>query len=154
MIKVMFVCHGNICRSPMAEIVLRDMVEREGLSESISVSSSATSTEELGNPIYPPARAELLRQGYILDGKKRSVQLQKSDYDRYDLFVCMDRNNLRNMSRIFGEDKQGKMRMLMDYTEQGGEVADPWFTGHFDVTYRDIKMGCEGLIASLKKIMP
>ena len=153
MIKVMFVCHGNICRSPMAEIVLRDMLEREGMSAEVSVASSATSTEELGNPIYPPARAELLRRGYVLDDKKRSVQLQKSDYDRYDLFVCMDRNNLRNMGRIFGEDKQGKMHMLMDYTEQGGEVADPWFTGHFDVTYEDVRRGCEGLVAHLKKIM-
>ena len=151
MINVMFVCHGNICRSPMAEIVLRDMLEREGLTNRISVCSAATSDEELGNPIYPPAREELLRRGYVLDGKKRSVQLCREDYDRYDLFVCMDHNNLRNMRRIFGSDPHEKMHLLMDFTERGGEVADPWFTRRFDVTFGDVTEGCEGLLAALKQ---
>ncbi len=151
MIDVMFVCHGNICRSPMAEIVFRDMLEREGLTDRISVCSAATSDEELGNPIYPPAREELLRRGYALDGKKRAVQLRRDDYDRYDLFVCMDHNNLRNMRRIFGADPQEKMCLLMDYTERGGEVADPWFTCRFDVTFGDVTEGCEGLLRALKQ---
>lgn len=150
--KIMFVCHGNICRSPMAEFIFRDMIKRNGLSNDISVSSSATSTEEIwgdiGNPVYPPAKAELAKHGLSCEGK-RAVQLQKSDYDKYDLFIGMDKANIRNMQRILGGDPDGKIRKLMEYTDRGGDVADPWYSGRFDVAYRDIYDGCEGLLRSI-----
>lgn len=146
MIKIMFVCHGNICRSPMAEIVFKRMVEEAGLSDRICVSSAATSTEELGNPIYPPAREELAKRGYVPDKGKHAVQLRRDDYALYDLFVAMDRQNLYNMKRIFGEDPQNKMKLLMSYTENGGEVADPWFSYRFDIAFEDIYMGCHALL--------
>lgn len=150
--KIMFVCHGNICRSPMAEFIVRDMLRRNGLADKISVSSSATSTEEIwgdiGNPVYPPAKAELAKHGLSCEGK-RAVQLQKSDYDKYDLFIGMDKANIRNMQRILGGDPDGKIRKLMEYTDRGGDVADPWYSGRFDVAYRDIYDGCEGLLRSI-----
>ena len=150
--KIMFVCHGNICRSPMAEFIFRDMLRRNGLADKISVSSSATSTEEIwgdiGNPVYPPAKAELAKHGLSCEGK-RAVQLQKSDYDKYDLFIGMDKANIRNMQRILGGDPDSKIRKLMEYTERGGDVADPWYSGRFDVAYRDIYDGCEGLLRSI-----
>ena len=152
MIRIMFVCHGNICRSPMAEFIFKDMVQKQGISERFVVSSSATSTEEIwngiGNPVYPPAKAELERHGLSCKGK-RAVQLQKSDYDKYDYFVGMDSANIRNMIRIFGEDKDNKISKLMDYTERGGDVADPWYSRRFDVAYRDIYDGCAGLLKRL-----
>lgn len=143
--KIMFVCHGNICRSPMAEIVFRDMVKEAGLSEDIVIASSATSTEEIGNPVYPPARAELAKHGLSSEGKY-SIQLKASDYNKYDMFVGMDSANIRNMQRIFGGDPQEKIYKLMDFTDMSGDVADPWYTGSFDITYRDICKGCEGLL--------
>ncbi len=150
--KIMFVCHGNICRSPMAEFIFRDMLRRNGLADKISVSSSATSTEEIwgdiGNPVYPPAKAELAKHGLSCEGK-RAVQLKKSDYDKYDLFIGMDKANIRNMQRILGGDPDGKIRKLMEYTDRGGDVADPWYSGRFDVAYRDIYDGCEGLLRSI-----
>ena len=150
--KIMFVCHGNICRSPMAEFIFRDMLRRNGLADKISVSSSATSTEEIwgdiGNPVYPPAKAELAKHGLSCEGK-RAVQLQKSDYDKYDLFIGMDKANIRNMQRILGGDPDSKIRKLMEYTDRGGDVADPWYSGRFDVAYRDIYDGCEGLLRSI-----
>lgn len=149
MIRIMFVCHGNICRSPMAEFIFKDMIERRGLSGEFTVASCATSTEEIwggiGNPVYPPAKAELAKHKISCEGK-RAVQLQKSDYDKYDLFVGMDSANIRNMHRILGGDPQNKIRKLMEYTERGGDVADPWYSGRFDVAYRDIYDGCEALI--------
>ncbi|MBP1560796.1 MAG: low molecular weight phosphotyrosine protein phosphatase [Oscillospiraceae bacterium] len=151
MIRIMFVCHGNICRSPMAEFIFKDMAEKQGFSHDFYVSSSATSTEEIyrgvGNPVYPPARAELEKHG-ISCGGKRAVQLQKSDYDKYDLFIGMDSANIRNMNRILGGDPDGKIRKLMEYTT-GGDVADPWYSGNFEAAYRDIYNGCEALLKSL-----
>lgn len=145
----MFVCHGNICRSPMAEFIFKDMINRRGLEGEFCVASCATSTEEIwggiGNPVYPPAKAELAKHKISCEGK-RAVQLQKSDYDKYDLFVGMDSANIRNMHRILGGDPQNKIRKLMEYTERGGDVADPWYSGRFDVAYRDIYDGCEGLL--------
>ena len=150
--RIMFVCHGNICRSPMAEFIMKDMVRRRGIAEDFVIASSATSTEEIwngvGNPVYPPAREELLSMGISCEGK-RAVQLKKSDYDRYDLFVGMDSMNIRNMHRIFGVDPDGKIRKLMEFTERGGDVADPWYTGDFDVTRRDVCDGCEALLKYL-----
>lgn len=149
--KVMFVCHGNICRSPMAEIIFRDMVQKAGLDGRVSVCSSATSNEEIlngiGNPVYPPAKAELAKHGLPCQGK-RAVQLKKSDYEKYDLFVGMDRANIHNMHDIFGGDPAGKVFKLLDYVE-GGDVADPWFTGRFDVTYTDVFRGCKALLDNL-----
>ena len=155
MTRIMFVCHGNICRSPMAEFVLKKMLAERGIAADFVVASSATSTEEIwgdvGNPVYPPAHAELLRHG-IECGGKRAVQLKKTDYEKYDLFVCMDSRNLANAGRILGCDHQNKLRKLMDYTPRGGDVADPWYTDRFDVAYRDIYEGCEALLASLENI--
>ncbi len=152
MTKIMFVCHGNICRSPMAEFIFKKMTEEKGISDKFVVASSATSTEEIfngiGNPVYPPAKAELARHGLSCEGK-RAVQLKKSDYDKYDLFVAMDSNNIRNIARIFTSDPDNKVRKLMDYTARGGDVADPWYTGNFDITYRDIYDGCAALLETL-----
>ncbi len=151
MIKIMFVCHGNICRSPMAEFILKKMVAELGIADDFVIASCATSTEEIyrgvGNPVYPPAREELLRHGISCDGK-RAVQLALSDYDKYDLFIGMDSANIRNMTRMLGGDPAGKIRKLMDYAG-GGDVADPWYSGDFQRTYRDICKGCEELLKTL-----
>lgn len=150
----MFVCHGNICRSPMAEFILRKMAEERGISESFFIASSATSTEEIwngrGNPVYPPAREELALHGISCDGK-RAVQLQRSDYDKYDLFIGMDSANIRNMHRILGGDPEGKISRLMDRTARPGDVSDPWYSDRFDIAYRDIYEGCEALIDEIVK---
>lgn len=146
--KIMFVCHGNICRSPMAEFIFKDMLLQKGVSGDFYVASCATSTEEIGNPVYPPAKAELAKHGLTCEGK-RAVQLQKSDYYKYDLFVGMDSNNIRNMLRIFGSDPESKVRKLMDYTGRCGDVADPWYSYRFDIAYKDIYEGCEALLETL-----
>ena len=148
MIKILFVCHGNICRSPMAEFVMKDLVQRAGLENEFFISSAATSTEEIwngvGNPVYPPAKRELARHGISCSGK-RAVLLKKEDYDRYDLIIGMDHNNLRNMKRILGDDPEGKISLLLDYTDRRGDIADPWYTGDFSKTWDDILEGCKGL---------
>ena len=148
----MFVCHGNICRSPMAEFIFKDMLRKKGIEAELTVASSATSSEEIwgdvGNPVYPPARAELAKHGIGCDGK-RAVQLKREDYEKYDLFVGMDSANIRNMHRIFGGDPDGKIRKLMDYTSRPGDVADPWYSDRFDIAYRDIYEGCEGLLLAI-----
>lgn len=149
-IRIMFVCHGNICRSPMAEFILKDTLRKLGREGEFTVSSSATSTEEIwngiGNPVYPPARAELAKHGISCEGK-RAVQLKKSDYDKYDMFIAMDSNNIRNIGRIFGSDPDGKVHKMMDFTSRKGDVADPWYSGRFDVTFMDISEGIVGLLA-------
>ena len=151
--RIMFVCHGNICRSPMAEFIFKKMLEDENLTEKFVVASSATSTEEIwggvGNPVYPPAKAELARHGISCEGK-RAVRLQASDYEKYDLFIGMDSANVRNMNWILNGDKEGKIRKLMDYTLRGGDVADPWYSDRFDVAFRDIFEGCQCLLSQLK----
>ena len=147
--RVMFVCHGNICRSPMAEFIFKNMLEEKGLLDRVYVSSSATSTEEIiggvGNPVDPPAVRELKKHG-IDPGQKRAVQLKKEDYDKYALFVVMDGNNMRGAIRIFGTDPENKLCRMMDFTSRVGDVADPWYTGDFSTTYRDIYDGCLGLL--------
>lgn len=151
--KIMFVCHGNICRSPMAEFIFKDLVKKQRIADRFVIASSATSTEEIwngiGNPVYPPAKAELKKHGLSCSGK-RAVQLKKSDYDKYDLFVGMDSANIRNMLRIFGSDPDGKVRKLMDYTNRGGDVANPWYSDRFDVAYQDILEGCTALLEAVK----
>lgn len=154
MIRMLFVCHGNICRSPMAEFLMRDLVKQRGLSERVWIRSAATSTEEIcggiGNPVYPPAKAELAKHGISCD-EKRAVLLRRSDYERYDLLIGMDRYNLQSMQRLFRGDPAHKLHLLMDFTEQSREVADPWYSGRFDVAYRDIEEGCTALLDSLLK---
>ena len=146
MIKVLFICHGNICRSPMAEFVMKELVRREGLQAQIQVASAATSTEEIGNPVYPPAREKLRQHGIGCQGK-RAVQLRRADYDRYDYLIGMDRWNLRNMLRIVGRDPEGKLRPLLP----DREVADPWYTGDFDATWNDVLEGCQALLDELRR---
>ncbi len=150
--RITFVCHGNICRSPMAEFMFKDMLLKEGLTDDFKVNSVATSSEEIyhgiGNPVYPSAKRELLKHGISCDGK-RAVQLKASDYDKSDLFVCMDKNNLKNCLRIFGSDKDGKVCKLLDFCGSG-DVADPWYTDRFDVTYSDIQRGLVALLENLK----
>ena len=151
MIKVMFVCHGNICRSPMAEFILKDMVRKRGIERDFEIASSATSREEIwgdtGNPVYPPAKRELAAHGIFCEGK-RAVQLTRNDYARYDYLLCMDNNNLRNARRIVGQDREHKLHLLLSYAG-GGDIADPWYYGNFDRTYDDIVRGCEGFLRHL-----
>ena len=149
MMKILFVCHGNICRSPMAEFVMKDLVKKAGLEGQFHIESAATSTEEIGSPVYPPARRKLAEHGIDCTGKT-ARQLQNSDYDQYDLLIGMDRTNLRNMHRICGVDFAGKLHLLMDYTDRPGDVADPWYTGDFETTWRDALEGCQGLLELLR----
>ena len=150
--KIMFICHGNICRSPMADFVFKKMLKETGWESDFVVSSSATSTEEIwngiGNPVYPPAREELARHGINCDGK-RAVQLTKSDYEKYDMLICMDSRNVRNALVILGGDPDKKLLKLMDLTQNGGDVADPWYSGDFSTAYRDIEAGCKALLEKL-----
>ena len=146
----MFVCHGNICRSPMAEFIFKDLIKKQGLENEFIVCSSATSTEEIyrgiGNPVYPPAKAELLKHGISSDGK-RAVQLCYEDYNKYDLFIGMDSANIRNMQRILRGDKESKIRKLLQYTGEDRDVSDPWYSDRFDIAYNDILSGCIALLA-------
>ena len=145
-IRVLFVCHGNICRSPMAEFVMKDMVRKRGLEDRYEIASAATSREEIGNPVYPPARRKLAEHGIGCAGHQ-ARQMTRADYDRYDRIVCMNKNNLLNVLRITGGDPEGKVALLLDFTPRSGqEVADPWYTGDFSATWRDVIEGCEGLI--------
>ena len=148
MIKIMFVCHGNICRSPMAEFVFLDMVRKRSLQGKMTALSSATSTEEIGNDIHYGTRQILDKYG-IPYRHREAVQLTRADYNKYDLFVGMDQANIRNMLRIFGDDPDNKVIKLLDLTDRGGDVADPWYTGNFEVTYRDVTDGCAALIDRL-----
>ena len=134
----------------MAEFIFKKIAEQRGVFDKFEVASRATSAEELGNPVYPPARRELLRHGISADGKC-AIQLSRSDYGRYDLLIGMDSANIRNMHRFFGADPEGKIKKLMDYTARPGDVEDPWYSGNFDITYRDIYDGCEALISALCK---
>lgn len=150
MIRILFVCHGNICRSPMAEFVLKDMVKKAGLSSGFHIESAAVSAEELGNPVYPPARRELAAHGISCQGKTARL-MTRADYDHFDLLVCMDSANLRRMERICGGDPQGKMSRLLDHTAYPGDVADPWYTGDFSRTWQDVEAGCRALLEKLRE---
>ncbi len=146
--KILFVCYGNICRSPMAEFVLKDMAAKLGMSGEFFIASAATSTEEIGNPVYPPARRVLQKHGIDCAGKT-ARQMNRRDYAEFDLLVGMDGQNLRAMRRICGGDPQDKLRMLMEYTDRPGDVADPWYTGDFETTWRDVQEGCRGIVKAL-----
>lgn len=147
--KILFICHGNICRSPMAEFLLKDIVNKRGLADAFEIASAATSREEIGNPVHYGTRTKLAQFGISVAGK-HAVQVTKRDYEYYDLLLVMDSNNIRNLRRVIGEDTQNKVHLLLDYTERKGEsIADPWYTGDFDVTYNDIMEGLAGLLEQL-----
>ena len=148
MTKILFVCHGNICRSPMAEFVMKDLVKKSGRQAEFEIASAATSSEEIGNPVYPPARRKLAQHGIDCSGKT-ARQLTKADYTHWDLIIGMDHANLRNMHRIFSQDRDQKLHLLLDYTARPSEVADPWYTGDFETTWLDVLEGCQGLLDHL-----
>lgn len=154
MIKILFVCHGNICRSPMAEFVMKKLVREEGLENMFFISSCATSREEIwngvGNPIYPPAQREMNKRGVPFDSSKRAVQLKAEDYGKYDYLIGMDKMNIHNIMRIIGSDPEGKVYRLMDFTERKGDVADPWYSNRFDTAFNDIYEGCRCLLEKIK----
>lgn len=143
--RILFVCHGNICRSPMAEFVMKDLVRKAGREQEFYIESAATSTEEIGNEVYPPARRKLAEHGIACKGKT-ARQMTRGDYGRFDLIIGMDSWNIRNILRIIGSDPEGKVSMLMDHTGRPGDVADPWYTGDFESTWRDVLEGCQALL--------
>ena len=147
-IRLLFICHSNICRSPMAEFVMKALAAKAGLAERLEIASAATSTEEIGNPVYPPAQRKLAEHGIGCAGKT-ARQMTRRDYEAYDYLIAMDRNNLRNMQRFVGSDPAGKVSLLMDHTARPGDVADPWYTGDFEATWRDVEEGCRGLLRHL-----
>lgn len=144
--KILFVCHGNICRSPMAEFVMKDLVEKAGLGDQYYIESAAVSTEEIGNPIYPPAKRCLELHGVWFDPAKRARQVTRTDYSRFDRIICMDASNLRLIRRIIPEDPDGRIRHIMSYANIQRDVADPWYTGDFEATWRDVLLGCQCLL--------
>ncbi|MCR4793431.1 MAG: low molecular weight phosphotyrosine protein phosphatase [Lachnospiraceae bacterium] len=152
MIKILFVCWGNICRSPMAEFIMKDLVEKNGLSSEFYIESAATSTEEIGNGVYPPAKSELARHGIGVPGNelglslKRARQMTRSDYDKYDYIIGMENLNLSYMNRILGGDPDGKVHLMMDFTDHPEDIDDPWYTGDFSGVYKQILEGCECLL--------
>ena len=148
MTKIMFVCHGNICRSPMAEFVMKDLADKAGMAGEFEIASSAVSAEELGNHVYPPARDILAEHGISCKGKRAEVFCRR-DYEKFDLIIVMDKSNLRNLMRIIGSDPEQKVHLLLEYAGRCDSVADPWYTGDFESAYRDILEGCEGLLDHL-----
>lgn len=148
MIKILFVCHDNICRSPMAQFVMQDLVNKKGLSDHFYIDSAATSTEEIGNGVHYGTRGKLKEEGIPL-GNHQAVQLKHSDYDRYDYIIGMDQWNRRNMLRILKKDPQNKVSLLLDFASHPRDIADPWYTGNFDITFDDILEGCEALLAHI-----
>lgn len=146
--RILFVCHGNICRSAMAQCVLQHMVDERGISGRFEIDSAATTNEEIGEPIYPPARRKLVAEGVpILPHRARRIRADEAD--SWGCIVCMDEENIRHLRRILGEANMGKVRKLLEYAGEHRDVADPWYTGDFDATYRDVVRGCEGLLGSI-----
>ena len=150
MIGILFVCHGNICRSPMAEFYMRRLIDEAGLSRRILVESAGVSAEELGNPVYPPARRLLARSGIDCAGKRARV-MTRADYDRFELLLAMERANLRGMERICGGDPEGKMHLLLEACPPARDVEDPWYSGDFDAAWRDVTAGCRGWLERLRE---
>lgn len=153
MTRILFICHGNICRSPMAEFIFKDMIKKQKREKDFYVASCATSNEEIwngvGNPVYPPAKKELANHGISCEGK-RAVRLVKTDYDKYDFLVCMDENNVRNALRILEGDEENKVSKLMHHAGKNADVSDPWYSGDFEKAYSDIYEGCKALFEKLK----
>ena len=148
--KILFVCHGNICRSPMAEFVMKHLVAQQGCEAEFHIESAATSSEELGNEVYPPARRMLAQHGIACAGK-RARRLRADDYANFDWLIGMDEENMWNMRRLYAGDPSGKIRMLLDFTGTHREVADPWYTGNFQDTWDDVLAGCTALLEFLRK---
>ncbi len=161
MIRILFVCHGNICRSTMAEFVMKDIVNKHGMADRFHIESGATHTDEIwngvGSPVYPPAKEKLREHGIgTMDNElgvkdKRAKLTVRNDYDRYDYLIGMDSANIRNMNHIYGGDPDKKIYKMLDFTDRDGDVADPWYTGNFDATWRDVSEGCSGLFESILK---
>lgn len=151
--KILFVCHGNICRSPMAEFVMKDVVRKAGREEEYLIGSAATSREEIGNTIFPPAQRELAKNGVLFDRTRTARQVGASEYDKWDHFVVMDDYNYVNLLRIFGADDEKKISKLLDYAG-GGEISDPWYTDRFDVAFEEISRGCKAFFAFLEENVP
>ena len=147
--KILFICHGNICRSPMAEFIFKDLIRSQGIEDRFYVESAAVSTEEIGNSIYPPAKRCLNAHGIPFDKNKTARQITRADYDRFDMIIYMDRMNLRWLKYIIQDDPQNKIRLMMSFTGRDRDVADPWYTGDFETTYRDIKDASEMLLKEL-----
>lgn len=150
MIRVLFICHGNICRSPMAEFVMKDMVEKQGIANEFYIASAATSMEEIGNPVHYGTRTRLAQEGISVAGKY-AIRMECSDYQKYDYIIGMDNWNYKNILRMIGKDKEHKVSLLLDYTDHPRDVADPWYTGDFEKTYQDVVAGCTGLLAKIKQ---
>ena len=154
MISVLFVCHGNICRSPMAEFIFKNMINKKQLQSDFYIASAATSTEEIwngiGNPVYPPAKRKLAEYGIRAEGH-HARRMERRDYEEYDYLIAMEQFNIRNMMRILGSDPKQKVYRLLDFTDQPGDIDDPWYTNDFETAYREILRGCEGLLRTLKK---
>ena len=146
MTKILFICHGNICRSPMAEFLLKAMVKARGLENQYYIESAAVSTEEIGNPIYPPARRCLSQHGVWFDPGRQARQVTRADYGRFDRLICMDASNLRLLRRIIPDDPDGKVHLMMSYAGKGRDVADPWYTGDFETTFQDLLEACEAML--------
>ena len=152
MIKILFICHGNICRSPMAEFIMFDLIRKAGLQSKISVSSAATTTEEIGNDIYPPAKRKLQEKG-IPFSPRHARKMTRDDYDQYDYIVGMDEENLHDMLRICGSDTEHKISLLLDWPGLNRDVADPWYTGNFDRTWDDLSIGCTAMLEKLRTMI-
>ena len=150
MVRILFICHGNICRSPMAEFIFKDIVEKAGISNKFYVASAATSYEEIGNPVHHGTAKILDGLGISYSGK-RAIHLEKSDYIKYDYLVCMDSANVRNTLRIVGNDTEKKVYKLLEFANSYEDVADPWYTGDFDRTYKDVLSGCKGLLSHIEE---
>lgn len=148
MLKILFICHGNICRSPMAEYVMKDLVTKQNIADQFHIASAATSYEEIGNPVYPPARAELARHNISCKGHA-ARKLIKADFTEYDYLIAMEQYNIRNIQREFGPELASRVTLLLDYTDTPGDIDDPWYSGGFDVTYKEVLKGCEGLLKFL-----
>jgi Protein-tyrosine-phosphatase len=150
MIKILMVCHGNICRSTMAEFVFKDMIQKQNLDQQFHIASAGTSNEEIGNPVYPGTRNKLAEHGISTEGKY-AVQLTEADYQKYDYILGMDKQNMRNMARIFKGDPEQKVKLLLEYVGEEADIADPWYTRNFDITYDDVYRGCTALLAHIMK---
>ena len=148
MTKILFVCHGNICRSPMAEFMLKDMVKKAGEEENFAIASMAATREEIGNDLYPPAKRKLREKG-ISFSPRGARQMTRADYEKFDYIIGMDEENLYDMRRICGGDPEKKISLLLDWTDTPRDVADPWYTGNFEATYRDLDAGCSALLQKL-----
>lgn len=148
-IRILFVCHGNICRSPMAEFIFKDLIKKNGLGEKFDVASAAVSSEEIGNPVYPPAKRKLAEYGISCKGKT-AVQIKNYDYQKYDYIIAMEEYNISRMKKIIPDDPEGKIKLLLDFTENHGDIDDPWYSGNFDITFDEILKGCKGILKYLE----